>query len=66
MQIVGRMSPVFAQTEKWAGDKITVEAEDFRTSVYRAAKAGAAAHVKFHRKISMNLTNDNFHSESVK
>ena len=66
MQIVGSASPVFAQTEGWAGDKITVEEESFRTQVYRAAGAGEAAQVKFHRKISMNLTNDNFHSESVK
>ena len=25
MQIVGSASPVFAQTEEWVGDKITVE-----------------------------------------
>jgi hypothetical protein len=48
-----------------AGDTITVEA-GFRTPVYRAARAGEAAWVKFYRKISMNLTNDNFHSKSVK
>lgn len=65
MQIVGSASPVFAQTEGWAGDTITVEA-GFRTPVYRAARAGAAAQVKFKKKISKNLTNDNFHSESVK
>ena len=28
MQIVGSMSPVFAQTEKGTEDKITIEAED--------------------------------------
>ena len=46
MQIVGSASPVFAQTEEWVGDKITVEA-GFRPPVYRAAKAGEAAQVKF-------------------
>lgn len=66
MQIVGSASPVFAQTEGWAGDKITVEVEDFNPSAYLAAGAGAAAQVKFKKKISKNLTNDNFHSESVK
>ena len=29
MQIVGSASPVFAQTEGWEGDKITVEVEGF-------------------------------------
>ena len=66
MQIAGRMSPVFAQTQGWAGDTITVEVKGFTPPAYRAARAGAAAQMKFHRKISMNLTNDNFHSESVK
>ena len=65
MQIVGSASPVFAQTEERAGDKITVEA-GFRPPDYRAARAGEAARVKFYRKFSMNLTNDNFHSKSVK
>lgn len=65
MQIVGSASPVFAQTEGRAGDTITVEA-GFRPPDYRAARAGEAARVKFYRKISMNLTNDNFHSKSVK
>ncbi len=66
MQIVGSTSPVFAQTEERAEDKITVEVEGFRSQVYRVAGAGAAAQVKFKKKISKNLTNDNFHSESVK
>ena len=46
MQIMGSESPVFAQTEGRAGDTITVEA-GFRPPVYRAAKAGEAAQVKF-------------------
>jgi len=66
MQIVGSASPVFAQTEGRAGDTITVEVEGFRPQVYRVAGAGAATQVKFKKKISKNLTNDNFHSESVK
>lgn len=47
MQIVGSASPVFAQTEGRAGDKITVEVEGSRPQVYRAAGAGEAAQVKF-------------------
>ena len=66
MQIMGSASPVFAQTEGRAGDTITVEVKGFNPPAYRAARAGEAAWVKFYRKISMNLTNDNFHSKSVK
>ena len=66
MQIMGSASPVFAQTEGRVGDTITVEVEGKMPLIHRTARAGEAARVKFYRKISMNLTNDNFHSKSVK